>query len=322
MKTNLETHNKIVDLYNSGLSVDKIKIQVGLSPRIIFKILRDFDVKIRSCREYSSIDLNTESKVVSLYVNDRKSVLEISKTLNRGQGFIKKILVKNNIKPRNISESRKIKFSPELQGQIIELYNAGDFIKDIAVKVNLTPFITRSILLWNDAKMRTRSEHVGNLHRTKLTKEQELEICKLYNGGMGSCRLGNMFHVCFKRIKRIIKKYNFTVRDGMGDWGTLLTIDQEKEICQLYTEKFWGQQKLRQKFHAHENKIKEILIKNGIKIRSPKESVRAEFNKDKRSYASHNTWGYGGKYKNILFRSLNELSFMIYLDKNEIYWRS
>ena len=51
-----------------------------------------------------------------------------------------------------------------------------------------------------------------------------------------------------------------------------LTEDDEKEIIQLYLDKY-SITEIRLRFHIQSNKVKQILLKNNIKIRTKEENT-------------------------------------------------
>ena len=318
------TKNQEIEIINrytkDRWTLEKLNKKFKITVKRIKELLINNNIALRKASDYKFRDVNITNKIIQLYSNSI-GIHEISINVNKSDNYVISILKENKVKIRNISESRRCKFSREVKDEIIKLYEKRIFFKDIGRKFNITPSVVRSILLWNGIKLRNRSENCRNRAETKLTIEQELEICNLYNGGMGSCRLGDLFHLSFTRVKDIVRKHGFTIREGMGDWGTLLTKEDEIEICRLYRDEFWGQQNLRQKFHTHEDKIKEILLSNNIKIRNNKESSKAKYSINKK-FGNEYGYGYCGRYNGVYFRSLNELSFMIYLDNKNISWKS
>jgi len=122
--------NKIKDLYlNKKLSSLKIAKILGVCKYTILKRLKEMGVKMKSRREYSwdpyRIQLD-EEKIKDLYLNQKKSIIEIGKMFGVSCDTIYNRLKENNIKIKSFSESHKGKHSsPET-----EFKKGIKFVKD------------------------------------------------------------------------------------------------------------------------------------------------------------------------------------------------
>ena len=250
--------SQIVDLYvNQHLSADQIHFKLGIGVDRIKKELRKNNIEIRSNR-YRFKSPETIDKIIDLYVNEHKTIQEISDTLKQGWQIVKDTLKENNIKICSVKEVRRKRIPEETKQEILRLYQETKSQRCVCQTLSLSEHIVREVLKQNNIKL-LHSERFRHRRLTKLTNKDELEICRLY---------------------------------------------KEEEL---------GKMKIVKKFHIGPARFKEILEKYGYKLKT--------FSSQGMPSDSSYSRGYGGKYDGKFFKSLSELTFMILLNKREIYWR-
>mgnify|MGYP001584693880 CR=1 FL=1 len=89
------------------------------------------------------ISKECENKIIELYINGQ-TMTKISKDLSKDQQTIKRILVRNNIKLRTLSETFYLirepdKIETEIQKEVFELYENGISINEISKRFNINP---------------------------------------------------------------------------------------------------------------------------------------------------------------------------------------
>lgn len=88
-----DTINKIINLYKGGLDSHKIGKELGISCQPILRILRENNIQLRN----KYIDL-IPAEIINLYVNENKTLVEISKMFKTSPGRVCKLLKEYNIK--------------------------------------------------------------------------------------------------------------------------------------------------------------------------------------------------------------------------------
>ena len=132
-----ENINKVVKLYNQGLSLKAVQVEVGLGFKAVKKILKMSGIEIRKNQRITIYDLLSEDEinnVVKLYLDGNSQ-----DTIKNICGISKKSIVKI-LKDRNI-EIRKTKAIKKLSNEDIEemckLYNEGKTTTQLADMFNI-----------------------------------------------------------------------------------------------------------------------------------------------------------------------------------------
>lgn len=105
-----ETKNKIVELYKSGNTLNKISFQLNLNVKTVKKYLDLSGTKRRNLEESRILrygDLSsTEDKILTLY-EQNYSIAKISKNINKSAKFVSSVLKRKNIKRKSFVDSCK-----------------------------------------------------------------------------------------------------------------------------------------------------------------------------------------------------------------------
>src|SRR3989344_797485 len=104
------SRNELNELYiKLRMSASEVGRQTGHSKSTVLKWLRRYGIQTRSISETRSPPQFTEPTKEWLeirYFNQRQSLLEIADDLGRSETYVRKLLVKNNIPIRSLSESK------------------------------------------------------------------------------------------------------------------------------------------------------------------------------------------------------------------------
>lgn len=125
--------------------------------------------------------------------------------------------------------------------------------------------------------------------RTKISKEQELEICKLYNQGMSQVQISKLFNTSRERISRILKRNNIALRTS-AEVNSIITeaqkfIPSKEKLTDLAD--FYKYHSLNDTAEwlgcKNTDVVKRLLIENNIHIRTEQEQVDLMKNNLKRN---------------------------------------
>lgn len=103
------------------------------------------------------------------------------------------------------------------------------------------------------------------MHETKLTPEQINEMCRKYEAGINTQKLGRMYKKANRNIREILISNGVNLRKP-GTVGKKFAPEQIKEISSLY-ENGISMTKLSEIFRTSQAKIRSILIGNNVSIR-------------------------------------------------------
>lgn len=98
--------SKILELWNKGLSADKIRYELHTSIQHITSVLNKYNIKYG--QEKQRIDKSKIDMIIDLY-NLGYGTMDISRYLNVDKGTIRKYLKRNNIKIRAKEETNKLR---------------------------------------------------------------------------------------------------------------------------------------------------------------------------------------------------------------------
>ena len=189
-----ENKEKTAELYNSGLKIREIAESIGVS---VGTVNRD----IKELREEGKVkNINKkeiEKSVLELY-NQGVEIKEIAERLKLPVGTIN--IYTKKLRKEGIIQSRKLIKSIEMQEtkeKILELYNQGIKIEEIAKKLDLSDStVYRAIRKLNDERK------VSGFSK-KERKEMALE---LYNEGIEIKEIAKRLNVTVETINTYIKE--------------------------------------------------------------------------------------------------------------------
>jgi len=269
----------MIRLYNEEFwSFTEIGKKYDLNKITVNRKLREFGIKNRTQTESLILknkrELELKIPQILELLQQGFSVYEIEKMASVCTKLIYQVIVEYKIKPKRKKRSKTIEFNETLIDEMVIRYqDPNENLKTIARYYNVHYLTIREILIQRGVKIKSKKDVISV--GTILLDSQILEICDSYqNKGYGIGRLGKMYKVSGKKIKNILTDNNIEIRQGLGDWGTLLSIDEEKEICRIYTNRELGQHAICRKFNIVESKLKDILDKYDIKIISHSESMK------------------------------------------------
>ena len=104
----------------------------------------------------------------------------------------------------------------------------------------------------------------------RLTKEQELEACKLYEQGLSTNKVALSFNYTGGGINSVLRRYGIQLRPQYPK----LSDDQKAEICKLYQNGIGLTELAEKHFKCARIKIRKVLEDNNIKVKSKVEAHR------------------------------------------------
>ena len=137
--------------------------------------------------------------------------------------------------------------------------------------------------------LREFSIDLSIFERTKISKKQELEICKLYNQGISQVQISKLFNTSRERISRILKRNNIALRTT-AEVNSIITeaqkfIPSKEKLVNL--EDFYKHHSLNDTAEwlgcKNTDVVKRILMENNIHIRTEQEQVDLMKNNLKRN---------------------------------------
>jgi transposase-like protein len=131
-----QDRQKMVTMYQSGLSQRKVAAQFGCNSATVLVALRENGIKARSCRRVSRFSDEDCNQIVSMYQNG-KTHCEIACMFGCSSGTIGSILQKQKIKSR--PTGCKSRYSSEDRNRMAEMYQGGWTQKAIAQEFGCSP---------------------------------------------------------------------------------------------------------------------------------------------------------------------------------------
>jgi group I intron endonuclease len=112
---------------------------------------------------------------------------------------------------------------------------------------------------------------VPKLNKRKFSEEVELEICRLYvEEEMSTYALAKNFDCYRSVIQNILIRENISIRQsnyiGHFNGRNIFTLDQEKEICELYANESITRTALAKQFNCGKTTIRDILLRHNVKL--------------------------------------------------------
>jgi len=226
--------------------------------------------------------------------HENKSPHEIGKIINRSRAFVRRLLIKNNIKLRENGW-----FSNQKTSQIIELYNQGLGSPTIAKQLGCSATHVTNILKRNNIEIRkfddTNVDEVIRLYQSghslkkiakryccgsdtikrrlidngivvreplRYGKDLEDKIINLYNLHKSVSIVAKLLNITCKRVYYILNKYNQIIEDDplKIDEITQLLDDGKsiKDLCLIFNKKDW---QIRHFLKINNIKLKDIKYK-------------------------------------------------------------
>jgi len=102
----------------------------------------------------------------------------------------------------------------------------------------------------------------------RFSDEQEEEICRLYvDDGKAAYALGKQLGCQRNTITDILRRHHILIRrSGKSNGCNIFTLEQEKEICNLYEGGKVSRAELARKFGCGKTTIRDILLRHNIKL--------------------------------------------------------
>lgn len=155
----------------------------------------------------------SDNRVVDLYCNQKLSIAQIAKKVNMSEGFVRKALKRKNIKSRSLSEGRKT-LTGVTDEQILDLYNQGWAMRKISKHFRKSKNFAE-YRLKNMGIEETRQIGFYNKQRTRLSNDEEKQLCKDYQDGMFISNIKKKYGFNGEaNIYHILKKYNIKLKGG------------------------------------------------------------------------------------------------------------
>lgn len=342
---NKETQKEIVRLYtDEKMSSNKIAARLSVKIDEVFRTLKAFKIKRRSYSEYFNTHEISSEHVSKMYQEENLTLKQIADKIHISPSSVKKILLDFGIKMKPFESYHFL--SDELREKVLLDYKKGDTFGKIAAKFGITDYKVRKILIAKGVSEKEFSER-----RQILSKEDEEEMLRLYfEENISYSKLVKKYKIANERFPQILAKYDLKVKPRGQYKKVALTEEQEKEIVDKIKSGILVTHLLKSlSFKCSERIMRRYVEKNfplqGSDINknwqtrySPEVFTRLSEERSKR-ISAHQTgktgsaygkppsksWsrGYFGYYKEKFhFRSLLELSYIIYLEENRINWQS
>ncbi len=260
-----EQINKIISLYNEGVSCLKLAKRFGFSSSVIMKHLKRKNIEIRDRSFYSKLlSPEQEAEVINIYTTQNLNSIEIAKVFNVSKSNILLVLKKYNIERRN-ARFYNDKLTFEQETEIVNLYRQGIPVTEIADKFGTDKTKVSYIL-----KTKTNGQVFNSDLFTRLTSEKEKQIIDLYNKGLNAVEISECVKVSARIVRRYLAKEGLLLEDKK--FVSKINPDDIPEIIRLYLEGM-PSTKICKKYGVGETPILNILRKNNIKIKKLKNYI-------------------------------------------------
>lgn len=145
------------------------------------------------------------------------------------------------------------KVTPEMEQQIVDLYNSGIGSPEIARKLKISRNTVMRVLEKYNIKIRNFS---------KLTPEIEKQIVDLYKSGESARKIGNRLQVSHGTVLNTLKKHNIPRRESK------VTPEMEKQIIDLYKSGEISSNQIAREFELTNKTVLRVLKKHNVPINS------------------------------------------------------
>lgn len=202
-KLTSEDREHILNLYKKGATITQISLEMQTSYSYISKILTESGLHspIRRKKMSSKIPPFTQSKICDSY-KQGISIEKLGKMYSLSPPTIRKILGLNHVqvKPQGFNPKER-KFSEQEIKEIIDLYNKGYSVAQIAKEFNTTSMVINYRLKKNNVVIRTPAHYIK-----LLDSKRESEIIMLYEQNPNMAHLARQYNVSVSVIRRILGK--------------------------------------------------------------------------------------------------------------------
>ena len=268
------------ELRASGMTYSEIATKLGYSQTLISRKISDGKLNSKSYK-LRALSNNQEEEIVNKTKEGatRASLARefgVSENLIRGilkrkNAFInKEVKVKDNEeleRKYQIGVTNFIKKTPKnIQKQICEEYKRGKSAKKIHKEYAIHTGVLKRFLIRLGVQIRSHEE-VQRL----IPKSLHKSICERYLKGESSTKISKSIGFGERAIINIIKEKGIEIR-GVVVIQNLLPL--QKVICDRYI-KGESMNNIANEFNISTTPIKNILVKNKVKLRTSEESCRA-----------------------------------------------
>jgi hypothetical protein len=211
------------------------------------------------------VELELSYDIIDKYVNNKRSIISLSKEYKCGQGSIKRFLVRNNISIRNIAAQavRHRLLTEADRIDIQQLYESGKTIKSIA-KLYGSPMPTMLKYFNRFGIDYTSRKNV----MAKMIANKEL-IVKMYNDGQ-ICEILQKFDCSAWALHYFLDK--FKIPRCHSQSARIISPTEYDNICNLYVGQKMSCMQISKIYNCTQGHIREILIRHNINRRTKTEN--------------------------------------------------
>lgn len=349
-KVTKEQELEICQLYQNKVTIANLARKFNIGETTIGRILKKHNVwERRSVQIKRRISKELEIEICNIYENDKLTIKQLEVTYSLPRHILTRILKQNNIIILQYKEIFQLK--PQEKENIINLYvNQNKTLREISKITKRSPNTIRKFLIAENIQLKSPQDFL----RTPLTEKNELELIKDYiDNKMRSDEVQRKYKIRQRRFYSILKKYNQKVRKSNDTRMIIVEDERLQRIIEMY-EKSKSFDLVCKYFNIGRDVLERIFTERGITVikHSQKgvtfydkwallygESKAKEMYDEYLALQSKNNSGennamYGkpspngsghgwkGWYKKFYFRSLRELSYVLYLDDNNIRWET
>jgi len=205
-----EQEQEIYRRYQEGESTHQLGTAFGVGHVTIGNILKRSGVKIRSVKEAKGgLTDEVEAEVCRRY-QEGESTHQLGAAFGVGQSTIRNTLKRNGAKPRTTKEASG-GLTDEAEAEVCRRYQEGENTMQLGTAFEVDRVTIGRILKRNGAKVRSVKEASGG-----LVDEAEAEVCRRYQKGEDTYRLGTAFGVSNVTIGKILKRNGIELRTSGG----------------------------------------------------------------------------------------------------------
>lgn len=254
-KINPEHIEIITKMYLDNIPVVEIAEKFEIHRSTVIKYLRKNGVKIRPC--IRKINLEQIEVITRMYL-DNIPIVEIAEKFKIHRSTVIEYLRNNNIEIIKNPTSAKTNSIKKNSEEMIKLYEKGLSSIKIAEKFGFSVESVLKVLKKNNITIR------DGLFKTKLSKQEQDKVAKLYISGKSSTELSRELEINRSTIKKILKKRNIKVRGNKGKFK--FKKDHIDKMLELY-KKGLAISKIAKLFGCTDPTVKSYLERNDIKTR-------------------------------------------------------
>ncbi len=189
---------KIVQMYQQGMSSIKIAAEFNVSHDLICKHLHLLEIPIRKASFYTRCPLTLE-QISEIYDRHKKgeNICTLAVTYNTSPTTLKSFFKKENLvifRKKNTISRKKL--SADQEQQVIDLYQKGAVFSDIAQNFDVSEHTIRRIIKSHGI---SREKPIAGLKLDQVSK-----ICHLYNQNISVHKLSQIYNVSDDSIKKLL----------------------------------------------------------------------------------------------------------------------